>query len=195
MDKQNDALAHICELCMDFSLANYKDCEVKRYMACKEWLLRAWEINDEINMLIEEQENAFLRATYRSQRSDSEKVQSSKTNTAENRFTNYAEYAGMIDAKIDELYSVKREIVSAIWQIDDNTLRKLLFLRYIRFRSWEQIAESMHYSYKHVVHILHPKALQKIIDMQDEKTEEYRVKIAKSGKCKKGGRKDEYNRK
>lgn len=47
-------------------------------------------------------------------------------------------------------------------QVESATLRRLLIKRYIQNLTWEKIAEQLNYSYKHVVHILHPKALSAI---------------------------------
>ena len=91
-----------------------------------------------------------------------ERVQTTPQNGSEDRFIAYAEYSRIIDERIDELYAVKCEIFKAISRIEDGTLRTLLELRYLSFKTWEEIAVEMNYSYKHVVHGLHPKALKKV---------------------------------
>ena len=54
------------------------------------------------------------------------------------------------------------EISKVIDKVDDETLKKLLKLRYLEFRKWDSIAEILNYSEQHT-HRLHNKAL-KIID-------------------------------
>lgn len=152
-----------CALCRDWNLG---DCEVCRRevkgMTVKEWMNRARELNIEIDSLLEEQQAAFAMATGVTVAAGGEKVQASKGNTTEMKFTNYAAYSELIDSRIDELYKIKREILMVIKKVDDTVLRALLLKRYILFKTWEKVADEIHYSYKHTVHSLHPKALQKI---------------------------------
>ena len=131
-------------------------------MTTKEWLSRAWNIDVEINELLKEQKQAFESVTGAVPAANGERVQSSGGNTYENRLINYAAYSEKIDARIDELYAVKQEIEAAIGQVDDSTLRAILIMRYLRFYTFEEIAVKMHYSYVHIVHTLHPRALSAV---------------------------------
>ena len=131
-------------------------------MTVKEWLNRGYRIDREITALLREQERTLVLATKTTAATDGERVQTSRGNSAEARFINYADYTKLIDERIDELYAIKREIITAINRVGDNTLRQLLIHRYIEFMRWEKIAEEMHYSYVHVVHTLHPRALAAI---------------------------------
>lgn len=131
-------------------------------MTTKEWLNRGHKLDNEINALLKEQHEAFTKATGFNYNADGEKVQTSKRNTSEDRFINYASYSELIDSRIDELYAIKQEILSVINKVDDSVLRTLLVEKYINFHTWEQISCDMNYSYVHVVHNLHPKALDEI---------------------------------
>ncbi len=131
-------------------------------MTVKEWLNRGYRIDREINALLRERERSLTLATKTTAAAGGERVQSSRGNSTEARFVNYADYTTLIDERIDELYAVKREILEAVNRVGDNTLRQLLIHRYIEFMRWEKIAEEMHYSYVHVVHTLHPRALAAI---------------------------------
>lgn len=133
-------------------------------MTVKEWLLRAKNLDNEINELIKAQEQALTAATSVTC-GVGEKVQTSNVNTSEGKFINYASYSEMIDNRIDELYAIKQEILQAINLVDDGTLRTLLIARYINFGTWEQIAVDLHYSYVHIVHNLHPKSLKAISEI------------------------------
>lgn len=64
-----------------------------------------------------------------------------------------------LDAEISMLIATEREIEAAINNVDDSILRKLLYERYINGKNWESISVMLHYSYQHVTHFLHPKAL------------------------------------
>lgn len=131
-------------------------------MTTKEWLNRGYKMDKEINALLKEQSAALTRATGSTCGTNAEKVQTSRRNTSENRFINYASYSELIDNRIDELYAIKQEILSAINKVHDAVLRTLLIEKYVNFHTWEQIACDMNYSYVHVVHNLHPKALDAI---------------------------------
>lgn len=156
----NSDIRQSCALCRDWNLG---DCEVCRRevkgMTVKKWLNRAWKLDVEINTLLKEQQKALELATGATVAPGGERVQTSKGNTVETKFLNYAAYAEMIDSRIDELYKIKQEILAAIHSVDDAVLRTLLIKRYIQNKTWECIADEMHYSYVHVVHNLHPQAL------------------------------------
>ena len=137
----------------------------------KAWLSRAKHIDDEINTLLKEQERALTRATGTVPAAKVERVQTTPKNGSEERFIAYAEYSRIIDERIDELYAVKCEIFKAISRIEDGTLRTLLELRYLSFKTWEEIAVEMSYSYVHVVHNLHPQALKKIKELIEFNTD------------------------
>ena len=132
-------------------------------MTTKEWLMRGWEINKEINTLLEEKERAFAFACSVTAPTDHERVTTTRRNTSEDKFVRYSneDYEKEIDRRIDEMYQIKLEILSAIELVNDSTLRKLLIKRYLQFKTWEQIAVEMNYSYMHITR-LHGKALQEI---------------------------------
>ena len=71
-------------------------------------------------------------------------------------------YEQNIKNRIGELYKIKNVILQTVNQVESATLRRLLIKRYIQNLTWEKIAEQLNYSYKHVVHILHSKALSAI---------------------------------
>lgn len=125
--------------------------------------MRGWEINTEINTLLEEKEKAFSQACSVTAPTDRERVTTTRRNTSEEKFVRYSneDYEKEIDRRIDELYQIKLEILSAIGTVNDSTLRKLLVKRYLQFKTWEQIAVEMNYSYMHVTR-LHGKALQEV---------------------------------
>lgn len=107
-------------------------------MTTKEWLQRGIEIEEEIADLQAVNPVAFLDEI------------------------NVAVYEQNIKNRIGELYKIKNEILQTVNQVESATLRRLLIKRYIQNLTWEKIAEQLNYSYKHVVHILHPKALSAI---------------------------------
>lgn len=79
-----------------------------------------------------------------------------------------AAVARLVDAEsrvsdeLELLEATKRDVISTIGKITDGTLHTLLYERYINGKTWEQIAVVMNYSYQHIVHYLHPKALNAV---------------------------------
>lgn len=68
-------------------------------------------------------------------------------------------YTEKINNRIKELNEIKTEIITVINNVQSSTLRTLLIERYINYKTWEQNEEILGYSYVHIVHRLHPKAL------------------------------------
>ena len=130
-------------------------------MTIKEWLNRGRLLDQQVDKLLAERDRTFDFAVKVTGSMQEDKVQASKRNTSEERFVKYASYTSEIDKKVDELVEVKKEILSAVYQVEDPTLRTLLQLRYINFETWEQIAIDMNYSYMQVCR-LHGKALEKV---------------------------------
>lgn len=64
-----------------------------------------------------------------------------------------------IDKLIDEYTDKKSEIISQIGSMEDEVLYDILFSRYIAKKTFEKIAENLHYSFRQTTR-LHGKALQ-----------------------------------
>ena len=67
-----------------------------------------------------------------------------------------------INHDIDRLIDLKREMVMLIKSVDNTECQTLLELRYLCFKTWEQIAVDMGYNVRHVYR-LHDEATEKII--------------------------------
>lgn len=63
-----------------------------------------------------------------------------------------------INADIDKLVDLKREMVTVIKAVTDPELQTLLELRYLCFKTWEQIAVDMQYSTRNI-YKLHDAAI------------------------------------
>lgn len=92
---------------------------------------------------------------------DSDGAQSSKD---PHKFDALVELEDKLDAKIDELYRIKNEILDTIFRLDDPRERMVLKGRYVDMKTWEQIAVEMSYSYMQVTRI-HGYALNSIKDV------------------------------
>ena len=129
-------------------------------MDTKEWLERAWKIDNEIDALSDELVSAKERVLSVTAKCVGVKVQTSKTNRSDEAVLKYIEYKNRLSKRLDELYAVKSEIADVISKVGDATLRTLLELRYLRYFTWEQIAEKMDMSAYWVRTSLHAKALE-----------------------------------
>ena len=127
----------------------------------KEWLNRAKNIDAEIGRLLRERRKAWERAVSITSRLNANKVSGTKD---PHKYDELAAYESLIDARVDELYAVKQEILKAINAVQDGTLRAILTERYINCKKWEQIAIDLSYSYMQICR-LHGKALNEIAKM------------------------------
>lgn len=133
-------------------------------MTAKEWLNRGRALNKTIEGLEKAKARAYDIAVGTAAEL-TEKVQESHGNSVEDRLVTYADYCRDIDKHKTELLKILKEIMEAIMKVEDPTLRNLLIYRYLNFETWESIAVMMNYSYVHVVHNLHPKAIEKIKEL------------------------------
>lgn len=124
-------------------------------MTTKQWLMRAMNIDREIDSLLKARGELYDRVTKITQSYTGDVVQSTKD---PHRFEKLAEYEIEIDLQIDHLIDVKREINAAINELHDWRLRTVMRERYLGSKTWEQIAVDMHFSYQHVCR-LHGRAL------------------------------------
>ena len=76
--------------------------------------------------------------------------------------------AADIEREIEEekaaLRVIRRDIRATIARVHSADLRRLLTYRYICGCTWERVAVKMNYSYVHIVHRLHPRALAAVGD-------------------------------
>lgn len=71
------------------------------------------------------------------------------------------EYEQQAEKLREEYIGKFREIDRTIAAVPDAVLREVLERRYLFYQRWEQIAEEMHYSERHILR-LHGAALQKV---------------------------------
>ena len=128
-------------------------------MTAKDWLSRAYQIDREIDMLVEEQQKAFDKVCSIGKAAAGDRVQTSKQNIQEDWSIAYIDYTQRIDKKIDDLWDIKAEIFDAINRVENNTYRQLLICRYIKFMTWEHIAVKMDITFQWA-HVLHKRALK-----------------------------------
>lgn len=130
-------------------------------MTAREYLSQAYHIDQRINSKIEQV--ASLRdlsfkatATLTDMPGGSRNVHSKESIVAK-----MMDLENEINADIDNLVDIKRDVVSMINSVDNKDCQLLLEMRYLCFMSWERIAIEMQRSLRSIYR-LHDKALEKI---------------------------------
>lgn len=132
-------------------------------MTSKEYLGQAYRIDQRINSKLEQVASLRELATKASTPAYSETPPSGTRNIhpMEGIVVKIIDLEREINEDIDTLVDLKREITGVIKSIKNPEYQTLLELRYLCFRSWEQIAVTMGYSLQHIFR-LHDKALNTI---------------------------------
>lgn len=144
-------------------------------MKAKEYLSQAYRLDQRIDAKIEQV--AVLRnlaAKASSTLSDVAPSGTRNVHRIEDIIIKIIDFENEINADIDNLVDLKREIMAAIRSIHDPDYCTVLELRYLCFKSWEQIAVEMGYGIDNV-YKLHRMAL-KMLETQEsghEKTLNY----------------------
>lgn len=129
-------------------------------MTPKDFLQRGWHLDREINALLRARAEARSRALTTTRSPDC--APSGGTADPHATFDRLAELEDTIDRRVDALTAVKQEILTAIAGLEDPRYRTLLTERYVNFRTWEEIAVEMHYSFRRVTQ-LHGEALRALL--------------------------------
>lgn len=132
-------------------------------MTAKEYLQQALRLDERINSKISQLESLRELAT---------KCTSTITGMPHNPSPSQSPMADAvckiidlqdeINRDIDHLVDLKRELVGVIRNVEDVECRLLLELRYLCFKSWEDIAVQMGYTARNI-HYLHKQALRLVI--------------------------------
>lgn len=137
-------------------------------MAAKEYLAQAYRIDQRINSKLEQIVSLRALATKAtSTLSDTPPGDTRNVHSMEGIIVQMIDLEDEINKDIDTLINLKREIMNAIKEISNPEQQTLLELRYLCFKTWEQIAVDMEYSSQHIFR-LHGKALKEIIIPKDE---------------------------
>lgn len=132
-------------------------------MTAKEYLGQAYRIDKDINDMLDEVATLRSMATKTTSIiTDMPRSATKKTSGLADTVIKLMEREEVLDHEIDRLVDLRAEICDAIKCIDDWEERKVLYLRYIGYRDWTEISESMHIGLRQVYR-LHGNALKKII--------------------------------
>lgn len=125
------------------------------------YLSRYRRLNERIDRLLEEQSRWRERALKITPTLSQAPGGGESGSPIERPMDKVDELERKITQAIDELADIRMEIEAVLGQLEDDTLRKLMEYRYIDGLTWEQVAEKMHYSWRHTCR-LHGEALAKI---------------------------------
>lgn len=137
-------------------------------MSPKEYLSQAYRIDQRINSKLEQVVSLRELATKAtSTLSDMPSSGTRNIHSMEGIIAKMVDLETEINKDIDTLVDLKREIVSLIKQIQNTEYQTLLELRYLCFKTWEQIAVDLGYSLQHIFRI-HDRAIKDVVIKKDE---------------------------
>jgi hypothetical protein len=120
-------------------------------MTAKEYLSQAYRLDQRINSKLEQVASLNELATKCTHTiTGMPRNPGHGTSTTAEVVTKIVDLQADINRDIDCLVDLKREIVGVIKAVDNTECQTLLELRYLCFKSWEQIAVDMGYNVRHV---------------------------------------------
>ena len=120
-------------------------------MTAKEYLSQAYRLDQRINSKLEQVASLNQLATKCTHTiTGMPRNPGHGTSTIAEVVTKIVDLQADINRDIDSLVDLKREIVGVIKAVDNTECQTLLELRYLCFKSWEQIAVDMGYNVRHV---------------------------------------------
>ena len=131
-------------------------------MTAKEYLNQAKTLDQRINVKLDRVSRLRAMTQKITASLDGEQVSHTRNVTSlEDAIVRLMEEEESINAAIDRLVDLKREVNGVLKQIHDPDCQLLLELRYLCYRSWEDIAEIMHMHIR-TVYKVHGRALIKV---------------------------------
>lgn len=141
-------------------------------MTAKEYLNQARLLDQRINTKLERVTRLRSLTQRVTAAMDSEVVSHTRNVTSlEDQIIRLMEEEESLNQAIDRLVNLKSEVSEVLTLIHDTDCQLILELRYLCFRSWEEIAEVMHFHIR-TVYKVHGRALQKLQDVLG--SEDYR---------------------
>ncbi len=120
-------------------------------MTVKEYLGQAYRLDQRINSTLEQVASLNELATKcTSTLTGMPRNPNRGTSTMADAVGKIVDLQAEINRDIDRLVDLKREMVSLIKAVDNTEYQTLLELRYLCFKTWEQISVDMGYSIQHI---------------------------------------------
>jgi len=131
-------------------------------MTTKEYLSQAYRLDQRINSKLEQVASLNeLAMKCTSTLTGMPRNPNRGTSTMADAVGKIVDLQAEINSDIDRLVDLKREMVRLIKAVNNTECQTLLELRYLCFKTWEQIAVDMGYTTRNI-HLLHKKALEMI---------------------------------
>jgi len=142
----------------------------KKITTAKDYLSQAYRIDQRINSKIEQVSSLHDLATKAtSTLSDVPPSGARNFHRMEDIICKIMDLEADINTDIDNLVDLKREIVELIKSVSNPEYQTILELRYLCFKTWEQIAVNMCYSIHHL-YKMHNAALEFCAGLMDQDT-------------------------
>ncbi|NJP41643.1 DUF1492 domain-containing protein [Oscillospiraceae bacterium HV4-5-C5C] len=137
-------------------------------MTAKEYLSQAYRLDQRINSKLEQVASLNELATKcTSTLTGMPRNPNHGTSTMADAVAKIVDLQAEINCDIDHLVDLKRDMVRAIKAVDNTEYQTLLELRYLCFKTWEQIAVDMGYNVRHVYR-LHDEAVNSLMFPQTQ---------------------------
>ena len=134
-------------------------------MTAKQWLRRYINADHRIDSLLQERQDVYDRLTKITAAMDTESVSSTK---GPHKYDELAELDMLIHQHVSQAMAIRLEIITAIEELEDWRYRDILKYRYLNGFTWDQIANTISYSYMQVTR-LHGSALKAIEPIINQK--------------------------
>lgn len=137
-------------------------------MKAKEYLSQAYRIDQRINSKLEQiasLNDLAMKAT--ATITGMPRNPSSTISSMADAIDKIVDLQVEINRDIDHLVDLKRDMVRAIKAVDNTEYQTLLELRYLCFKTWEQIAVDMGYNVRHVYR-LHDESVESMVFPQTQ---------------------------
>lgn len=142
----------------------------KKITTAKDYLSQAYRIDQRINSKIEQVSSLHDLATKAtSTLSDVPPSGARNFHRMEDIICKIMDLEADINTDIDNLVDLKREIVELVKSVSNPEYQTILELRYLCFKTWEQIAVNMCYSIHHL-YKMHNAALEFCGGLMDQDT-------------------------
>lgn len=135
----------------------------KHKLSAKDYLSQAYRIDQRINSKIEQVQS--LRALSTKATATLSDIPPSKgtrnIHRMEDIIVKMMDMEAEINADLNRLIDLKREIITIVKCVEDPELQTLLELRYLCFKTWEKIAVEINWSIRQVYY-MHDEALREV---------------------------------
>ena len=132
-------------------------------MTAKEYLSQAYWLNQRIDRKLAQVSRLKNMAMNSTGRHQAQRLSgTSRHSPMENCLVEVVDLEYEINADIDRLVDLKRELSDCIMELEDCSQKRVLELRYLDGHTWDEIAKLMRYCDVLLIFQVHGKALQQI---------------------------------